>query len=192
MAYCTTAQVKTWLNIATATTTDDALLSDLIARAQQTIDAYCLRAFEATADSTRRFDAVRDVCGRTLCLDAYLCAITSITNGDGTVLATTDYVTEPRNRTPYHAITLRSDSGQEWAYSNQHENAITVTGRWAYSVSAPNDIVWACIRLVAWLYQQRDTGADVDRVMVSNDGLLLLPQQMPRDVLALLTPYRRL
>jgi len=190
MAYCTTAQVKTYLNITVST--DDTLLTDLIARAQQTIDTCCLRTFEAAADSARAFDAVRDVRGRTLYLDADLCAITSITNGDGTALAVTDYVTEPRNRTPYHAITLRSDSDEEWVYDSQHESAITVTGRWAYSVSAPNDIVWACIRLVAWLYQQRDTGADVDRVMLSNDGLLLLPQQMPRDVLALLTPYRRL
>jgi hypothetical protein len=162
MAYCTTVQVKTYLNITVSI--DDALLSDLIARAQQIINAYCLRTFEAAADSSRTFDAVRDVCGRTLYLDADLCAITSITNGDGTVLATTDYVTEPRNRTPYYAITLRSDSSQEWAYSNQHENAITVTGRWAYSVSAPNDVVWACIRLTAWPLYTADTGADVDRV----------------------------
>lgn len=191
MAYCTVSDVKTWLNIPAGTTGDDTLLSTLIDQAQQTIDTYCNRRFEASADAEHLFNAVADVDGLTLYLDDDLCEITSVTNGDGTVLTATQYVTRPANRTPYYAIVLRQDSDEVWTYEDTPEGSISVVGRWAYSKTPPQDIIRACIRLTAWLYQQRDTGADVDRVMVSRDGLLLMPQQMPRDVMALLVPYRR-
>jgi hypothetical protein len=192
MAYCTLDELKTYLGI--TTDDDDVLLSSCRRRAQQTIDTYCRRTFEATADSTKYLDAVEDVVGSTLYLTGAgeLCAITSITNGDATVLASTDYVTEPRNSTPYYAIRLLVSSGQTWTYTTDPEDAIAIVGRWAYSTSAPADITQACLRLSAWYYRQKDTTADADRPLLAGDGTIVMPSSMPRDVIAALSPYRKL
>jgi len=192
MSYCTLDDLKTYLGI-TSRDTDDALLYSIITRAQQYIDTHCKRKFEASADTTKYLDAVEDVDGYVLYLGAAgdLCAITSVTNGDDTVLAATDYVTQPRSYTPYHALRLLASSGYTWTYDDDHENAITIVGKWAYSTSAPNDIVQACVRLAAWFYHQKDNSADLDRPVIAGNSTIL-PARMPTDVMELLAPYRRL
>ena len=191
MAYCTLDDIKTYLGV--TTDDDNVLLFSCISRAQQTIDTHCRRVFEATADSTKYLDAVEDVDGDTLYLTSAgeLCAITLITNGDSTVLAETDYVTQPRNATPYYAIRLLASSGHTWTYNDDHENAITIVGKWAYSVSAPADVEQACLRLATVYYRQKDTTADIERPLLAGDGTIVMPQTMPADVKALLSPYRK-
>ena len=67
MAYCSLAQLKAY--VGATDSDDDALLTDCITRAEAVIDRATKRTFEASADSTRTFDAVYDVAGRTLYLD---------------------------------------------------------------------------------------------------------------------------
>ena len=101
MAYCTVSQVKSYLDITGSG--DDPLIDSLIDAAQAAIDSYCHRTFEASADSTKYIDAVGDhVRGRSLFIDHIddLCAITTITNGDGVVVGGSEYVTMPANETP--------------------------------------------------------------------------------------------
>jgi hypothetical protein len=191
MAYATLAQLRAYLKLGATETADDALLTDLLARAQQAIDTFCARTFEASADTTRYCDADRDVDGYRLVLDADLCAITSVVNGNGETIAATDYVTEPRNRTPYYAITLKASKGNVWEYDSDPENAIAITGKWAYATTAPADITHACIRLAAFIYRQKDSQNDVDRPLITGDGVTILPSALPRDVQQLLSPYRR-
>lgn len=191
MSYTDNTAVKTYLNI--DNTDDDTLLTALIARAQAIIDAYCGRTFEASQDATRYFDAIKDVDGAVLWLDKELAQITSITNGDGDVLATNEYVTEPRNETPKYAVRLLASTGLYWTYLTNPENAITVVGRWAYSVSAPTDIVHACIRLAAWLYRQRDTATgDFASPQQTQSGGYIMPARLPKDVEAVLMRYRKI
>lgn len=198
MAYITLADAKAYLGIPTGTTTDDTLLTGFISPAQAYIDAHCNRTFEASADTTRRFDASHeggDLGGehnRSLLLDADLCQITSITNGDGTVITSTDYTTVPRHETPWYEIRLKRFSDYVWEYEGDPENAIVVVGRWAYSVTAPADVAQACTRLVAWLYRQKDNNADVGAPQMTDQGTWLMPSQMPKDIAALLAPYRRI
>ena len=189
MAYCSLAQMKTY--VGATDNDDDALLTDCITRAEAVIDRATKRRFEATADSTRTFDAQQDVAGRTLYLDADLCAITSITNGDGAAITALQVVSEPRNHAPYYALTLKASTGLAWTYETDPEDAISVTGRWAYSTTPPADIEQACVRLAAWLYRQKDSSSDLDRPMVSMDGATLLPAQIPADVQRMLQPYVR-
>ena len=189
MAYCSLAQMKTY--VGATDNDDDALLTDCITRAEAVIDRATKRRFEATADSTRTFDAVYDVAGRTLYLDADLCAITAITNGDGAAITALQVVSEPRNHAPYYALTLKASTGLAWTYETDPEDAISVTGRWAYSTTPPADIEQACVRLAAWLYRQKDSSSDLDRPMVSMDGATLLPAQIPADVQRMLQPYVR-
>lgn len=189
MAYCSLAQLKTY--VGATDNDDDALLTDCITRAEAVIDRATKRTFEASADSTRTFDAQQDVAGRTLYLDADLCAITSITNGDGAAITALQVVSEPRNHAPYYALTLKASTGLAWTYETDPEDAISVTGRWAYSTTPPADIEQACVRLAAWLYRQKDSSSDLDRPMVSMDGATLLPAQIPADVQRMLQPYVR-
>jgi hypothetical protein len=189
MSYATLAQLKEYGGI--GDTADDALLTRLLASAQAMIDAYCHQSFEALADSTRYFDPLCDAGGRTLYVDAPLCAITSVTNGDGVVVAPTNYVTEPRNLTPWFALSLKQSSSVLWTYSSSPENSIAIVGRWAHSIAAPADIVQVTIRLAHYLYRQKATSVDLDRAMSLGAGVLL-PAELPRDIKTLLEPYKRI
>ena len=189
MAYVTAALVKTYLG-ATGSG-DDVLLAALCARAQAAIDTYCHRTFEASSDTTRYFDAVgKHVVGPVLYLDRDLCAITTVTNGDGVAVGSTQYVTEPRNDTPYYALRIKTSAGKVWTYATDWEKAITITGKWAYSVTAPDDIVQAAVRLAAFYYRQKD--AALQDVTAIEAGVVVQPIAIPADVLALLGPYKRI
>ena len=185
MAYCTTAWVKSLVDIKSPG--DDNLIDSLIDAAQQAIDGYCHRSFEASADTTRYIDAVGDhVRGRVLHLDdiGELAAVTTITNGDGVEVTSGEYVLVPRNKTPYTAIRLLGSSGKTWTYSTDWEDAISITGRWAYSSSAPAIIQEACASLAAFYYRQKDAPfTDVTAVEV---GVVVRPVGIPTHIKAML------
>ena len=187
--YATVEQLKHYLGITTGT--DDALLSSMLARAQTMIDTHTRRTFEYGTAAARTFDAVADVDGAVLWLDTDLCAITSVTNGDGVAVTSGQYVTEPRRVTPYYALRLLSSANVAWTYTTDHEGAISIVGKWAYSATAPEDIAHCALRLAAWLYRQKDTAADLDRPILAGDGNVILPMALPKDVLDLLKPYRK-
>lgn len=191
LQYATVAQLKSYLGYGTATT-DDTLLSTIIDRAQAWIDERTGRTFKATADTTRYFDAVRDVMGRTLELDGDLCAITTVVNGDSSTISSSDYVTEPRNTTPYWGLTIKTSASSNWTYSTTPEDAIAITGRWAFSTTPPEDIVHATIRMAAWIYRQKDAQT-FDTLAEPAAGVITVPQGMPRDVAQILdkAPYKR-
>lgn len=193
MAYTTAALLKTYLGVTGSG--DDTLLTALIARAQSAIDHYTGRTFEASADTTRKFTVGVDTDGRMLYFDEDCAAITTVkTNADdgsgGTTIASTEYVTHPRNRTPYHAIDLLSSSSNSWTYTTDPEAGITVAGKWAYSTTAPDDIVHACIRLAGYYYRQKDAGV-FDTTAIPDMGVIQVPQGIPRDVQLILNPYRK-
>ena len=161
-------------------TADDGLLTQFLARAQAAIDDICHRTFEASADTTRRYD-YRSVDGYTLYLDTDLCAITSVVNGDGSTIVASSYTTEPRNMTPFYALRLRSIVGLAW---DGYTDDIAVTGKFAYSTTAPAAVQQATVRLAAWLYRQKDnTGSDAP--MIAGD-VTILPARLPADVYELL------
>lgn len=196
MAYTDKDALKIYLGIDAGETSDDALLTTLIARAQAAVDRYCGQSFEASADTTRYYlatpcDDGGAVDGRDLILDAPLCAITSVTNGDGVAVASGDYVLLPINGLPKYAIRLKQSSGLWWTYDDDVESdQIAVVGRFAYSTSAPADVVHATTRLAAWFYRQRENANDLDRTVIVGDTTLL-PGRMPQDVKDLLAPYVR-
>lgn len=188
MAYASASDLKAYLGI--SSTADDTLIGSILTRAQKVIETECGRVFEASGDTTHTLDAIADVEDKTLYLDGDLCSVTSVTNGDSVAVASTEYIPEPRNVTPYYALTIKGSAGKSWGYTTDPENAITVVGKWAYSTTAPADIVHATIRLGAWMYRQKDSGMDGDRVL-SADGVLVMPAAIPNDVQAILKPYRR-
>lgn len=199
MAYTTLAAVKAELGIPTGTTTDDTLLSAYITTAQRIIEAPrplgTGRVFEASGDTTRVLDAPAqpssDPEGPSYLLlltDAGdLCSITTVVNGDGTTVSGSDYVTVPRNRAPYYGIQLKRNAGLTWTYDEDPEGAISITGKWAYSATAPADIARAALRLVVWMYRAKDN-AGADQATQTEQGLIL-PSRMPKDVRETIESY---
>lgn len=196
--YTTTLALKQYLGVAVAT--DDTLLTALIKRAQGIIDDYCNRTFEASADTTRYLDCPTGQGGRlltdhqygqrrlsppTLWLDRDLCAITSIVNGNGITITAGQYITQPVAEKPFYAIRLKSSSGINWTYTDEPTSAIAITGRWAFSVTAPQQIVYACERLAAYLYRRRDAQV-FDDTAFAEGGVVRLPKGLPADVVQIL------
>ena len=187
MAYTTLAELKAYLGIPTAETGDDALLTSIITRAQALIEAYTNRVFEA-ATVTKYFHT-EDVEGQILRLwSDDLLTVTTLTNGDGTVIAAANFRLEPRNNTPKWAIRL--DENYSWEFTDG-DSEITVAGTWGWSTTAPGNIVHACVRLAAFIYRQKDTNADIDRPLVTGDGVTIMPTALPSDVTRILDLYRR-
>lgn len=102
-------------------------------------------------------------------------------------MSASEYTTEPRNDTPYHALKLLTSSGKSWTYTNDPEDAITITGKWAYSESAPEDIVYACKRLATLFYREKDVLTEVGMAGLGAP----LTGQIPRSVYAILFNRRR-
>ena len=180
MAYVTLAEVRTHAGFDADDTTDDGRLAALIPQAQSAIDAWTRTTFEIASDTTKYFDAIDDVEGLTLYLVGahvfeQLADITTITNGDATVVTSGQYVTSPRNSAPYHAITLKSSANIEWTYTDDSENAIAIAGKWGYSTTPPETVKLACIMLVLHWYRQDDQSEEID---------------MPYDIKKLLMPYK--
>ena len=191
MAWATITTLKVYRGITSTSTSDDAILQYCCTAARAQVERYCDRTFESTSTSTHYFDAVRDVDGRTLYLDDDLASISSVTNGDGASLTSTSYVTTPVNATPYREIRIRSGSANAWTYNTEPESAITVVGYWAYGTAAPADVEQAAIRLANYMYSQKDAGV-FDVTAFPDAGAITIPQGMPRDVVELLRPYRRI
>jgi len=153
------------------------LLNALIESATKVIDNHCHRIFRIEDETTRVFtkrtrreDAFDGVM---LYLDEDLAEEASAITGTPTVL----YV--PENIPPYFAIEIVEGS---W------EAEVSVTGYWGYSRTPPPDIEFACLRLVKWMYDLRDT-TQGSAVIVTPEGRVLLPQGLPSDIVKLLEPY---
>lgn len=192
MSYITTDELKTYKAITVSG--DDDLLNTLILAAQNMIEDYTRRVFSAGADETRYLDVARMVEGQTLYLDRDLCSITSITNNaDGVspiVLTATDYITVPRNETPYYEIRLTNRGGQYWRYTYNPEDGIKIIGKWAYCSTPLPVIKQACTRLAAYFYQLRDAQV-FDVTAMPEQGVMFLPKGLPQDVKVMLDPYRK-
>lgn len=185
MAYITLSELKSYLG--TGEAGDDALLTAIITRAHGVIEARTGRKFEA-ATETRYFNSA-DIDGQDLPLyHDDLLTVTTLTNGDGVVIAGADFRLLPRNATPKWIIRL--DEAKSWNFTDG-DSEISVAGTWGYSATPPLDIVQACMRLSAFIYRQKDTGADIDRPIVTGEGVTIMPSGLPNDVMKLLEPYRR-
>lgn len=146
------------------------------------------RIYEAAADATRVFDAVRDVDGQMLILDHDLISVTTLTNGDGVTISASAYTLEgiggERNQAPYRRIRLKTSSALTWRYTTDPEGAISLLGRWGYSTTAPARIAEICRELVAWQYRRRANAKDGsgDRPMLTGDGVTILPSSVPSHI----------
>lgn len=187
MAYIDDDVLKKYLDIDADNTDDDALMTTLISAAQRRIDTICRRTFEASEDTTRYFDPYRDVSFRTVYFDTDLITMTSLVI-DGETIPATDYYMEPRNTKPSWGLTFRYTAPMP--FFGQDENNIEVTGKWAYSESAPDDIKHATKRLAAFYYTQSSSHV-FEYIGPADQGQVKIPLAEPKDVSMILKPYIR-
>ena len=190
MAYVTLADQKVWMSI--GSTANDTVLSACIAAAQAFIEMSTGRVFEVSTDTAKTLDAIADVSkdGYTLRLHYDLASATNVTNGDGVVVASTQYVTFPATG-PISELKLLHSSGKAWTYTTDPENAISIAGKWGYSTTAPAEIVHAAKIIAAQMYAQKENPSDADRI-VSSDGVVIVPSTIPRIAADILRKYRRI
>ena len=184
MAYITVAELK--LEQGIDGTADDALLLAHIAEAQDYIEKRTHKVFEAAADTTRQFTVGEDTIRRELWFDTDICAITTVKTdaddgNDGDTIPATDYVTMPRNFTPYYAIKILSSSDYDWEYTDDPEAGIEITGKWAYSTSAPDVIKRCTKRMALYFYKVREAQV-FDTTAIPDAGVILVPKGIPADV----------
>jgi len=196
MAYISTADLRSY--IGATSTSDDTQIGYAATRAQSMVETYTNRIFECPADTTRYYNALDirfggnvDAFQNTLMLDYDLCVLTTITNGDTSNIPTNKVVLLPTNFTPAYAIKIQMNTSYVWTYTGTPDAAISITGRFAYSITPPSDIVAACLRLGSFIYRAREGTPDSDRAILSSDGVILQAPRIPTDVQQTLEPYRK-
>jgi len=196
MSYITAADLRQY--IGAVSTSDDTQLGFAAARAQQMIDTYCNRTFEAPADTTRYYNALDlryggdvDAFSNELRLDVDLCQLTRVTNGNGEIIPNNFLVQLPTNFTPKYSIKIMMNTSYVWTYTGTPDMAISVLGRFAYSITAPADIVAACLALGKYIYKARTSTIETDRAVLSSDGIILPGKNIPDAITAQIEPYRR-
>lgn len=188
--YTTLAKVKALKNIASVSAADDAVIEDLITQASRLIDRKTGRTFYARTE-THLYPVPA---GRKLFIDDDdLLTITTLTNGEGTTIANTEYYLYPLNSTPKWGIVLEQGSSVNWQEdaNGNDEAVISVAGTWGYSATAPADIEQACNEIVLAAYLRRRGEASGDGSIVTPAGALITPGGIPKTAWQIIETYVR-
>lgn len=195
--YATLAQFKSLKTITSTDATDDTLIEELITRASRACDGLTGQWFYG-ATQTRLFDVPEY---RELKLDAPLLTVTTLTNGDGTVIASTEYNLWPINGPSHRSLKLKELSTTWWQPSTIYgrEAVISVAGSWGYvsrvatdpeSVAIITGTETATLQIALNWYLERKGNAQ-GQVQVTAAGVVITPYgAIPKTAWELLMPYR--
>lgn len=165
----------------------------------------CSREFDGDtghwfyADEQSRYFEVPSC--RTLELDAPLLAVTSITNGDNTNVAATEYRLFPLNGPHKLEIRLKPTATTTWQTDPDSDGVITVNGTWGYvsrsatdpeSMTAILNSKAAVLALALAIYKRR-YGVGTDGVAtVTGAGVVITPRDKSPEYLSIVARYRRM
>jgi hypothetical protein len=112
--------------------TDDATATILLESVSRYIDSETDRHF-FPVQKTHLYD-IPDFHTDTLWLDDDLLGVVTLTNGDSTVISSSDYILRTANTSPYWAIKLRMTSNITWEpdADGSDEQVISVAGVWGW------------------------------------------------------------
>ena len=133
-SYATLAEFKAHITPPRQTlqidTTDDKEIESILEAASRRVDDMIGRVFYPYVQ-TYAYDAPVE---NLIWFGADLLSLTTLTNGNGTVLTSTDYVLMPANLYPKHSIKLRDTSAYYWEMNSAGsiEQVITALGFWGY------------------------------------------------------------
>ena len=190
--YATLAEVRTFGVWNSQDLGDDSVLEDLISRVSALIDTLTGRTFAPSVDETKYFPFC-DIDGRDLWLGNLnnpLLSVTSLTNGDGTTIASSEYLLLPRGAQRFHTIRLKEMSEIDWTEDADGDSFVSVTGKFGWTLAIPDDVKQGTIESVVYIAKQRRTIESSERPQVSADGLLMLPSMLPKRMLAIIEHYK--
>lgn len=128
----------------------DTTIDNWITAAQNYVEKYTGRKFEATDEETRYYDGPG---GRTLYIDDFVTLTSAQTleidgsTVDETLTVNTDYFIYPLNDAPKHILKITPESGiGSWPKGKKR---IKIIGDFGYSNSVPEDIKLAVTQLVS-------------------------------------------
>ena len=125
--------------------------------------------------------------------DEDLLSITTFTNGDGTTIASTEYVFMPLNDNPKYGLKLLPSSTVTWecTTANDEEKALTILGSWGYSATAPAEIKLVCLALAESLYRRR-FGENMNTTSFATAaGVVITPMDVPDWAKEILSNYKK-
>jgi hypothetical protein len=134
VAYCTIYDLRS-LYIGGQMPADDVLLGQMIGQATREINDLTNRWFYPRILPAQLYSRP-DGSDLPILLEYDLLELTTLTNGDGTVLtAGTDYYLSPANSTPKNQIGLYQSSGKCWRSTTQGNDLqnISLVGVWGYN-----------------------------------------------------------
>lgn len=177
---------------------DDVFIERLLERCSREFDGDTGHWFYGY-QQTRTYDLPGK---RGLELDAPLISVTSVTNGDNTNIASTEYVLFPLNGPHKTEIRLKQSSSTVWQSSGDGdtEGVVSVRGSWGYVNRESNDpestVVilnskTAVLDLALTIYKKR-YGVGVDGVaQVTGAGIVITPRDKSTHYWSLVEIYRR-
>lgn len=180
--YCTLEEVRAFGQFKSDDTGNNTLLESLIDRVCTLIDNKCGRVIVPDADATHYFtaDDIADcdyeggIRIGDLMLDDTLLSVTTLTNGNGDSIASSEYFLMPRSYERKSYIRIKDASSVSWEFDD--DGYIAVAGRWGYTATVPADVKQAAIEMVLYCFHRRgDNLMKTDRPEQSMDGTRFLP-----------------
>jgi hypothetical protein len=189
--YLTLAEYKAYKGITSLDGVDDTVIENAIEAASRYIDGRTNRTFYSRS-ATNKYDTPDG--DELIFPDDDCLSITTLTNGDGTVITSAQYVLLPYNKTPKFSIKLLGSSGVYWQSTDDGdiEQAITVAGTWGYSATAPDDIKEACYQIANNFMGRRFGTNNSSETVTTASGLIITARDVPAAANDILMRYKRL
>ena len=189
--YATLDEYKGFGDVDSTDANDDAAIEKIIEGVSRYIDLKTQRTFYARTE-TRKYNLPSDG-GRELELDDDLLTITTLSNGDGVAIASSDYNLIPINETPKSAIRLKQTSTVFWTLDSDgnSEFVIDVAGTWGYMTNHTDDIREACL-MITQSFVKRRFGTNVSgQVKITAAGIVITPQDVPSAAADIINIYKK-
>jgi hypothetical protein len=199
MSYATLADFKSYISEMTGgiqttfTTAENTLLQQFLDQADAEIEGQTGRRFGQGANNHTHYYTEDDIDDDTLYLDADLISVITLTNGDGTAIASTDYFLLPMNASvsgegaydgSYWGVKLKSTK----SWQTPTDGRITLVGRWGYLQGVPIDVVRAAMRIAYWYWTKRNQTGSTE---IAGAELTQQSDSYPADVRIVFERYKR-
>jgi hypothetical protein len=197
--YASSTDYKAYVpgGILSTSASDDLIIDSCIESASRRIDAETATQWYSSTEA-RKFDVPRDLVRGILWLDKPCLSVSALTNGDGSAISSTLYVTLPANTTPFTHIQLIQSMSVQWLPdgTGNYLQAISLTGSWGEcsSTALPTDIKIACLEIARALYGHR-TGniAPTEVTKMTPAGVVItMPNGVPPFAYDVIACHRRI
>ena len=194
--YCTLQNFKDYQRITSVDTADDSFIEKCIEGASRWIDSESNTTFFGNSE-TRKYNIFKALSWKqdfgmidTVVFDVYFSSISSIINGDGTVIPATDYSLLPMNDSPKWGMYLHRTGSTSFNYNSTE--FIQVVGVTGYSTSAPTDIYLACLEITKAMYNRRYGENMGMKTVITPSGVIQMPEGVPDWAANTVAGYRRI